>query len=307
MNSSLLPSVADRRDPLLPAKLAAHRGLRWLRWAWEARAYARRRPLSGAAWTELARHRSRVVRDPARAVLEMTAGKAANLRLGAAALDGVVIAPGETLSFWWTIGAPTEKRGFRRGMELRSGCIVPSVGGGICQLAGALVEVALAAGLTLVEHHPHSLEIAPERDRIRPFGAGAAVLYPHRDVRVRNDGARPVALRARCADGWLAVSVLGAARRCTDLALEERAYRVERAGGRTYRAGELWQVCRDRRSGELLWERCVLARRVEVLAEMPLHHCFTCDRACPNALPADAPERRVADAELGLARLSPAA
>src|SRR5436190_834351 len=94
-------------------------------------------------------------------------------RDAAARLDGVVLRPGETLSFWYLVGEPSRARGFQEGMELRSGCIVPSPGGGLCQIAGAVFEVALCVGLTVVEHHAHSLEIAPEHDRIRPFGAAA--------------------------------------------------------------------------------------------------------------------------------------
>lgn len=198
----------DRRDALLPWKIAAHRALRYARWSVERWTYARERSTGGTAgWTPIAAHRSRLVRDPARALLEMAAGKTHNLRLACAALDGLVVQPGETLSFWFTVGAPTAERGYRKGMELRSGCIVPSVGGGICQLAGALYEVALRAGLTVLEHHPHSLELAPERDRIRPFGTAAAVLYPHRDLRLRNDGDQAMVVCARVTAHELDVSL----------------------------------------------------------------------------------------------------
>src|SRR5262245_59948999 len=167
-------TLVDRRDPLLRWKIVAHRALRYTRWALERHRYARRRPSRVEDWPLLAVHRSRIVRDPRRALLEMAAGKTRHLALGAAALDGVILEPGETLSFWYVVGEPSARRGFRKGMELRSGCIVPSVGGGICQLAGGLFEVCLRAGFTVLEHHPHSLEIASEADRVRPFGTAAS-------------------------------------------------------------------------------------------------------------------------------------
>src|SRR5262245_26894379 len=107
----------DRRDPLLRYKIAAHRAMRFARWAFERWSYARERGASTALWHLVAEHRSRLVRDPARALLEMTAGKAHNLTLAAAALDGILIHPGETLSFWFLVGEPSAARGYRHGME----------------------------------------------------------------------------------------------------------------------------------------------------------------------------------------------
>src|SRR5262249_56944228 len=143
----------DRRDPLLPYKIAAHRAMRYARWAFERWSYARERCASTASWVLVAQHRSRLVRDPARALLEMTAGKTHNLTLAAAVLDGLLIHPGETLSFWFLVGEPSAARGYRNGMELRSGCIVPSVGGGICQMAGGVYAVPLAAGRKIFREH----------------------------------------------------------------------------------------------------------------------------------------------------------
>jgi vancomycin resistance protein VanW len=292
---------ADRRDPLLPMKIAAHRALRYARWAVEAAGYARRRPARPGEYV-LAEHRSRLVRDPARAALEMAAGKIENLRLAAAALDGVTVLPGEVVSFWYLVGAPEASRGFQRGMELRSGCVVPSVGGGICQIAGALFEVALRAGFRILEHHPHSLELAPEPDRIRPFGSAAAVLYPYRDVRAKNEGDAPATLYARVEEEALVVGLTAATRPRFSVSLEERGYRAAREGGTLYREGELWRAWRDAASGEPLSEERVLALKVAVMEEMPEHHCYTCDRACPNSIPASDPEASAARAEAGAAR-----
>ena len=243
------------------------------------------------------------MRDPERAVLELAAGKETNLRIAAAALDGIVVRPREVLSMWFAVGAPTAERGFERGMELRSGCIVPTVGGGLCQIAGGLFEAALRAGLTVVEHHPHSLELAPEPDRIRPFGTGAAVLYPYRDVLVRNDHPFDVVLRADVGDETLRIDVLAERLPFVVSDVEERNYRVERLEGRLYRAAELWRVWRRRDSGTLVRETIVLAGRVPVLEEMPDSHCYTCDKtSCPSRYAEGTRERAAAMAEHERAR-----
>jgi vancomycin resistance protein YoaR len=88
---------------------------------------------------------------------ELELGKVHNLRVAAATIDGIVIEPGEIFSFWHAAGRPSRSNGYVIGRELRSGCMIPSVGGGICQLTNALSRVAHAAGMEIVERHSHSV------------------------------------------------------------------------------------------------------------------------------------------------------
>ena len=66
----------------------------------------------------------------------LTAGKVENLRIAARAFHGLEIPPGGVLSFWRQLGRTTRRKGFHSGRELREGCIVPAIGGGLCQLSG---------------------------------------------------------------------------------------------------------------------------------------------------------------------------
>jgi len=83
-------------------------------------------------------------------------GKVENLRIAARALDGLVMPAGAMFSFWRQVGPPTALRGFVAGRMLREGCMVPAIGGGLCQLSNALYDVALQAGCRIVERHAHS-------------------------------------------------------------------------------------------------------------------------------------------------------
>src|SRR5687768_4518213 len=89
----------------------------------------------------------------------LEAGKRHNVRLAATAFHGVVIAPDAPLSFWRVLGPATEARGFAWGMELRSGCAVPAVGGGLCLLSNALFALAVELGWTIHERHGHSMAL----------------------------------------------------------------------------------------------------------------------------------------------------
>ena len=97
--------------------------------------------------------------DPNLSEQAMQLGKVHNLRRAAAALDGLVLAPGQVFSFWRQVGRATKARGFAPGRMLREGCMMPAIGGGLCQLSNALYEVALQAGCRIVERHAHSFRV----------------------------------------------------------------------------------------------------------------------------------------------------
>lgn len=112
----------------------------------------------------------------------LEAGKVENLRRAIRSLDGIEVGPGQLLSFWAQVGPPWARRGFVEGREVREGCIVPSIAGGLCQLSNALYDAARRAGLEIVERHQHS--------RIVPGSAAAAghdatVMWNYVDLRVR--------------------------------------------------------------------------------------------------------------------------
>ncbi|WOE74101.1 VanW family protein [Alterisphingorhabdus coralli] len=129
-------------------------------------------------------------RDPREFALEL--GKVQNLRVAAKRLDGLVFDTGELFSFWHVIGRPTRSRGFVEGRELRQGCLIPTIAGGICQMTNALSCVVEQAGMEIVERHRHSatvdgLALDPKTD--------ATVFWNYVDFRFR--AARPIRLTTR--------------------------------------------------------------------------------------------------------------
>jgi vancomycin resistance protein YoaR len=96
-------------------------------------------------------------------------GKIENLRIAARRLNGVVLRKGDIFSFWRIVGRPTRTKGFVVGRELRQGCIIPTIAGGICQLSNALSRTALRAGMEITERHAHTalvegIDFDPETD-----------------------------------------------------------------------------------------------------------------------------------------------
>jgi hypothetical protein len=112
----------------------------------------------------------------------LTLGKIENLRIAARRLHGVVIPAHRTFSFWRQVGRATRRAGYVRGRELREGCLIPSIGGGLCQLSNALYDAALRAGFTIIERHAHSEVVAGS---FAAAGRDASVFWNYVDLRFR--------------------------------------------------------------------------------------------------------------------------
>jgi hypothetical protein len=113
----------------------------------------------------------------------LVAGKINNLRIAVRELDGVEIPAGEVFSFWKHVGRASRFRGYVAGRELREGCIIPNVGGGLCQISNALYDAALRADLEIIERHPHTQVIAGS---LAEKGRDATVFWNYIDLRFRS-------------------------------------------------------------------------------------------------------------------------
>lgn len=116
----------------------------------------------------------------------LLAGKVHNLRLAIQRLNGLEVPAGETFSFWKCVGQANRRRGYVAGRELREGCLVPSVGGGLCQLSNALYDAALKAGFEIVERHAHSQIVAGS---LAEQGRDATVFWNYIDLRFKSPAA----------------------------------------------------------------------------------------------------------------------
>jgi hypothetical protein len=138
-------------------------------------------------------------------------GKIHNLRLAARALDGVVVGEGQVFSFWRQLGRASRGRGYVPGRMLQQGCLVPAVGGGLCQLSNALYGLALETGCEIVERHAHS-RIVPGSDAAQ--GRDATIAWNYVDLRFR--APRPLQIDAKLTRGELVLgfrAASGAGRR----------------------------------------------------------------------------------------------
>ena len=113
--------------------------------------------------------------------------KAHNLKLAAKTIDGLLIKPRETFSFYQLVRYADRNEPFKDGLNLVDGKIVGSYGGGLCQLSNLLFWMFLHTPLTVIERHGHAVESFPSTTEDLPCGTDATINEGWLDLKVKND------------------------------------------------------------------------------------------------------------------------
>lgn len=263
-------------------KVAVHSARRLGRWAAEPE-FAPPPYAPPAGWPALhGRHTAPLDRCDADADPRLEAGKRHNLRLAAPFFDGRVITPERPLSFWRALGRITAARGFVYGLELRGGCLVPALGGGVCLLSNALFALAARLGWRIVERHGHSMEAVPPAPG-ELWGLDATVFWPYVDLRIApREG--PVRLSARIDDRRLILEAHGPTAPTARYTLTLRGDRIVDDALSRVRIGEIWRRPHDPRTGAPVGpaERIAHSRRT-LLHDAERKSCLTCgEQSCES-------------------------
>lgn len=133
-----------------------------------------------------------------------TKGQRHNAIKAMRAINGAVILSGQTFSFNQRVGSWTRERGFVRAPVSLSGILVPSWGGGVCQVSTTLYVAALLAGLEVLERHHHA--VAPS---YVPMGMDAAVAYGVADLKLSNPFNFPVKLTCEVKNEQIVCQIIG--------------------------------------------------------------------------------------------------
>ena len=127
-----------------------------------------------------------------------------NLRLLCAALNGVIVQPGEELSYNETVGERTEEKGYKPAPAYSGNRLIDSVGGGVCQGSSTLYNCVLLADLEVVTRLCHGATVS-----YLPIGLDAAVNWGTTDFVFRNNWNFPVKIEAEVSDGYVKMKILG--------------------------------------------------------------------------------------------------
>ena len=113
---------------------------------------------------------------------EKDGGRSENIRLSASFINGVTLQAYGDFSFNQTVGKRTKERGFQEAKVIVSGEFVKGIGGGVCQVSTTLYNAALLSGLTVIEYHPHSLQVgyvSPSKDAMVSLYSDLKIFNPH--------------------------------------------------------------------------------------------------------------------------------
>lgn len=127
-----------------------------------------------------------------------------NLKVGAAALDGHVLMPGERFSFNEVVGDRSAENGYRYAPGISGGQIIDVLGGGICQVASTMFGAGFFAGLEVVRARPHS-----RPSSYVDMGLDATVVWDSIDLVMENPYDFPVVIHMTVSQGQVRGEILG--------------------------------------------------------------------------------------------------
>jgi vancomycin resistance protein VanW len=215
----------------------------------------------------IARHSSPLYRKLGDSDPRLQIGKVRNLELAIEALQGLVIEPGETFSFWSAVGNPTKKKGYINGMLLSGGKVSEGVGGGLCQLSNLLYWLFLHTPLEVVERKHHSVDVFPDSGRTIPFGTGATIYYNLIDLKVKNTTEDPFQLKLWLSEAQLKGQILSTKPQRQKYHLLEKMHHYVGTHRGAYRYNEIWKE--TLMNGEVVKEEKVMTNCSPVLYPAP--------------------------------------
>ena len=203
--------------------------------------------------------------------LRLQKNKAVNIRLACSKINGMIIHPGETFSFWKIVGKPTKRRGFLDGRVIVRNKIEPGLGGGLCNLSNTIHRLVLNSPLDVTEFHSHSDALGPDEGGIRvPLATGTSISYNHVDFRFTNNTNQDVQILLWCKKE----NLHGELRTVNDIpwryAITEENHRFVKEGNKYYRKSKIYRETYDKETNEVIDKKLILDNNSEVMFDYDL-------------------------------------
>jgi len=263
MNRESRTPLSSRSSLLYHLSVFLRRLHRHMLWSLKGGSFARRQLAEPLAET-IVSHRSLLLRKLKGTDQTLQRNKVSSLEIASALIDGLIIEPGKSFSFWRTVGRPSERRGFKPGLQLSFGEMKAMTGGGLCQLSNLLHWMVLHTPMEVTERHRHSFDPFPDYRRRVPFGSGATVFYNYLDLVFRNESNLVFQLRTWVGDEFLHGEIRADRPPAFDYSVEERCHRFVRKNGLIYRENELWRILRDPAGSDPVGEELIMRNSARV-------------------------------------------
>lgn len=127
-----------------------------------------------------------------------------NVKRALSSFNGMVVAPGQQISFNETTGPRTEENGFKKANVILNGAYVEGVGGGVCQASTTLYNALLLSGIDVLEAQHHSLPAS-----YVPLSLDAMVSEGVSDMVFVNNMSSPIYIKTYGTDTEIVVEIYG--------------------------------------------------------------------------------------------------
>lgn len=211
-------------------------------------------------------HKSLIRRRLGNVDLQLQENKAVNLSLAAPKVNGILIHPGETFSFWRLVGKTGVSKGYKEGLTISCGRAQKGIGGGLCQFSNLIHWMVLHSPLLVKEmHHHDQYDLFPDYGRKVPFGTGTSVMYNYLDYRFVNHTDQTFQLLIWVTDKYLCGEL-----RCEEPLTLSRHIVCEdeyfsREGKDVFRNGRIYRDTYDIESGNLLHRELIRKNHARVM------------------------------------------
>ena len=198
--------------------------------------------------------------------------KSKNIKLACSKINGIIIKPDETFSFWKLVGNTSKKNGFSEGRVIINGKLKTGLGGGLCNLANAINLLTLNSPMTITEIHHHSDALAPDPNDIRiPYSAGTSVNYNFIDYRFKNNTNQEVQICTWCEGNFLYTELRTTTQYPYSYRIVEEDHHFhQEPNGKFYRISKLFRETISRITGELINRELIWDNHSEVMFDYNL-------------------------------------
>lgn len=133
--------------------------------------------------------------------------KAFNLKLLAQCIDGVLIYPRETFSFWQLARYADRDTAYKDGLSIANGKLSVAHGGGLCQMSNDLFWAFLHTPLDITERHGHGVKEFPDSTNEQIKGVDATVAEGWLDLKATNNTSNTFQIRVSFNEKQMIISV----------------------------------------------------------------------------------------------------
>lgn len=215
-------------------------------------------------------HTSIILRKLHNVDINLQINKKNNLEIASSKINKIIIHPGETFSFWYLVGKPSSKKGYKEGLVISKKGLTHEVGGGLCQLANMIHYLILNSPLEVVELHHHSDALFPDERRRVPFGTGTSVFYNYLDYRFKNNTNQNIQILLWVDDDILCGELRSEKEFPNRYKLEELDHHFTKEEDKYYRISKVYKITIDKETNKEIRRELILDNHSEVMYDYDL-------------------------------------